>query len=263
MALKKARKKTAENVAQTVNVDEVGRFSALAEQWWDPAGPMAPLHKLNPVRLDYIKSRIIQHALSRKLKASNPKMTILDIGCGAGLVAENLAAWQPEHFTPIVTGLDAGEPLIEAARHHAKAAGVTLTYRCGDVDALVSARERFDIILALEVIEHVDAQSHFVKQAASLLNDGGMMIFSTLNRSAKGFLLGIIGAEYVLRWLPRGTHDWRQFVKPSELATWLEESGMQVDAITGLCYSPLSDRFSIRDDDVDVNYILCATQTGA
>lgn len=246
---KTARKPAAHTAGKTVNAEEISRFSALAAQWWDPSGPMAPLHKLNPVRLDYIKSKISAHFKPN----ANPK--ILDIGCAAGLVSEGLAR---HGFN--VTGIDASEKLIEAAKLHAAERDVNVAYRCTDVDALVTAGEKFDVVLALEIIEHVDEQAHFVAQATKLLNPDGLIIFSTLNRSPKGFLLGIVGAEYIMRWLPRGTHNWRSFVKPSELAGWLESCTMQVDEITGLCYSPLADRFSINPHDVDVNYILCATQ---
>lgn len=248
-----AKRKT---VNTTVNDAEISRFSALAGQWWNPSGPMAPLHKLNPVRLDYIKSKITEHF-------KDPKhITILDMGCAAGLVSEPLAQWgAPKKIS--VTGIDASEQLIEAAKHHAKENGVAVTYRTSDVDVLVAAKETYDVVLALEIIEHVDEQAHFVKQAATLLKENGLMIFSTLNRSPKGFLLGIIGAEYILRWLPRGTHDWRQFVKPSELSGWLSAAGMNTDEIVGLCYNPLSGTFSINAADVDVNYIITATPNRA
>jgi 2-polyprenyl-6-hydroxyphenyl methylase / 3-demethylubiquinone-9 3-methyltransferase len=235
--------------SKTVNPDEINRFSALAETWWNPSGPMAPLHKLNPVRLDYIKSKISAHFNGKQ------NVRLLDMGCAAGLVSEPLAAWGAK-----VTGVDASEKLIAAAQQHAAENNVNVTYRHCDIDALVKEGKTFDVVLALEIIEHVDEQKHFVASAVKLLNKNGLLIFSTLNRSAKGFMLGIIGAEYILRWLPRGTHDWRQFVKPSELAAWLEACNMQVSEVTGLCYSPLSDRFSINPHDVDVNYIMCAVR---
>lgn len=241
-----AKRKT---VNPTVNDAEISRFSALAEQWWNPAGPMAPLHKLNPVRLDYIKSKISAHF------TKHDNLKILDIGCAAGLVSEPLAQWGAQ-----VTGIDASEKLIEAAKLHAQENNVAVTYRAGDVDALVASKETFDVVMALEIIEHVDEQAHFVAQAAKLLKKNGLMIFSTLNRSPKGFLLGIVGAEYIMRWLPRGTHDWRQFVKPSELSGWLSDEGMTTRDIVGLCYNPFSGTFAINDADVDVNYIITAAR---
>lgn len=241
---------------KTVNAEEISRFSALAEQWWNPAGPMAPLHKLNPVRLDYIKRKIKERFCSAvPAKAGIQDISILDIGCAAGLVSEPLAQWGAD-----VTGIDASEKLIEAAKLHAEQNNVSVTYRASDVDALVASKETFDVVMALEIIEHVDEQAHFVKQATKLLKKNGLMIFSTLNRSPKGFLLGIVGAEYIMRWLPRGTHDWRQFVKPSELSGWLSDAGMTTHDIVGLCYNPLSGTFAINESDVDVNYIITASR---
>lgn len=244
-------------VGQTVNPEEISRFSALAQEWWNPAGPMAPLHKLNPVRLDYIKSKMTEHFG----KAGH--LSILDIGCAAGLVSEDLARWGADKKIT-VTGVDASDALIAAATHHAKEANVKVSYRHTDVDTLVASSknggETYDVVLALEIIEHVNDQAHFIQQAVKLLKKNGLMIISTLNRSPKGFLLGIVGAEYVMRWLPRGTHDWRQFVKPSELSGWIADAGLSTDTIVGLCYNPLSGVFSINPSDVDVNYILCASR---
>lgn len=249
------KQKTARKTAgQTVNAEEISRFSALAAEWWNPHGPMRPLHKLNPVRLDYIKGKIAEHFNKPE------KLNLIDIGCAAGLVSEDLAKWgAPKKIS--VTGVDASEELIAAAQLHAKENNVAVTYRHSDVDALVEAGETYDVVLALEVIEHVNDQAHFIKQAAKLLNKNGLMIISTLNRSPKGFLLGIVGAEYILRWLPRGTHDWKQFVKPSELSSWLDDAGLSTDTIVGLRYNPLSRVFSIDPFDVDVNYILSASRT--
>ena len=238
---------------QTVKPEEISRFSGLAAQWWNPNGPMAPLHKLNPVRLDYIKSKIKEHFT----KAEN--LSILDIGWAAGVVSEDLAKWGASKKIS-VTGVDASEALIAAATHHAKEANVKVTYQCSDVDALVASGGTYDVVLALEIIEHVNDQAHFIQQAVKLLKKNGLLIVSTLNRSPKGFLLGIVGAEYVMRWLPRGTHDWRQFVKPSELSGWISNAGLSTDSIVGLCYNPLSGVFSINPADVDVNYILCASR---
>lgn len=240
----KTRKKTAET---TVDAGESARFSALAGKWWDPAGPMAPLHKLNPVRLDYLKNQIEAHF---KRRAAGD-IRILDIGCGGGLVSEPLAQAGFQ-----VTGVDASEELIEAAKAHAKKVKNAPIYRCAEAAALVKEGQRFDVVLALEVIEHVNDPEKFARLCVQLLDKNGLVIFSTLNRTPKAFALGIIGAEYVLRWLPIGTHDWRKFVKPSELAGWLEKQGSAVKDVTGLVYGPLSDSFSLNKRDVDVNYFL-------
>ncbi len=246
------QKKSRGTAGQTVNPNEISRFSALAAQWWNPDGAMAPLHKLNPVRLDYIQNRILNHF------AQPEKLHILDIGCGAGLVSEALAHWgATKNIT--VTGIDASEPLIAAAQLHAKEQNVEITYRSCDVDALAQSHETYDVVLALEILEHVTDQPHFIAQAAKLLKKNGLMIVATLNRSAKGFLLGIIGAEVMLRWLPHGTHDWRQFVKPSELSGWLDDAGLATHEIVGLSYNPWVDTFSIAPSRVEVNYMLCAS----
>lgn len=243
--MKKARKNVAEHAAAPSRADEgeITRFSALAETWWNPHGPMAPLHKLNPVRLAYITQKIIAHF------GKTEGLSVLDIGCGAGLVAENIAKTGAD-----VTGIDASEKLIAAATQHAKQHGVDVTYKVAETAAMIKAQKKFDVVLALEIIEHVDAQEAFVAEAAQLVKQGGLVVFSTLNRSPKGFLLGIVGAEYVMRWLPIGTHDWRKFVKPSELTGWMENAGVKIQDVTGLSYNPITDSFSINPRDVDVNY---------
>lgn len=259
-------------IKDTVNAGEIRRFSALAQQWWDPHGPMAPLHKLNPTRLIYLQQQIEKHFPDSKPAA----LSVLDIGCGAGLVSENLAA-----LGYAVTGVDASEALIQAAALHAqnkqhispppysrapysREGGnediVNPCYRVADVETLAQEKKRFDIVLALEVIEHVDNPQAFLASCAALIEPGGLLMLSTLNRSAKGFLLGIVGAEFVLRWLPAGTHDWRKFVKPSELAAWLQAEKLTVRDITGLSYNPLSDSFSLNPGDVGVNYFMAAVK---
>lgn len=222
---------------------EIARFSALAETWWNPQGPMAPLHKLNPVRLSYITQKIIAHF------GKTAGVSVLDIGCGAGLVAENIAMTGAE-----VTGIDASEKLIAAATQHAKENGVDVTYKVAETAAMIKAQKKYDVVMALEIIEHVDAQKEFVREVSQLVKQGGLVFFSTLNRSPKGFLLGIVGAEFVMRWLPVGTHDWRKFVKPSELTGWMEDAGLAVEDVTGLAYNPMTGSFSINPRDVNVNY---------
>jgi 2-polyprenyl-6-hydroxyphenyl methylase/3-demethylubiquinone-9 3-methyltransferase len=242
------RAKTARKAGPSTRDEaEISRFEGLAQQWWDPSGPMAPLHKLNPVRLDYIKRQIMGHFDAPKI---SKKLSILDIGCGAGLVTEPLSA----HFN--VTGVDAGEELIEAAKAHAKETGASATYRVAEIETLAKEKERFDVVLALEVIEHVAEPELFAKQCMQLVKPDGLIIFSTLNRTPKAFALGVVAAEVILRWLPLGTHDWRKFVKPSELAGWVEKEHALVRDITGLVYSPVSDRFSLNTRDVDVNYFM-------
>jgi 2-polyprenyl-6-hydroxyphenyl methylase/3-demethylubiquinone-9 3-methyltransferase len=247
------RAKTKKNPAETtVDASETARFSALAAEWWDPAGPMAPLHKLNPVRLDYLKNRITEHFKKR----AAGEIRLLDIGCGGGLASEPLAEMGFQ-----VTGVDASEELIEAAKAHARQAKRPPAYRCAAAETLAKEAQRFDVVLALEVIEHTADAQKFAELCVQLCEKNGLVIFSTLNRTPKAFALGIVGAEYILRWLPIGTHDWRKFVKPSELAGWLEKAGCAIKDVTGLVYSPISGSFSMNRRDVDVNYFLTGARS--
>ncbi len=226
---------------------EIEKFEHMADQWWDIKGPSKPLHKLNPTRLSYIKHQIRDHFPKKDMS----KLSILDIGCGGGLVCEPLARTGAK-----VTGIDAGEKAIDVAKAHAKENGLDITYKCETSDA---HNGQYDVVLALEIIEHVDAIEAFVQSAASHVKKGGLIIFSTLNRTPKSFAIGIIAAEYLLRWLPRGTHDWNKFVKPSELAEQLEKNGYDIQNISGLIYNPLLDQFSISNRDIEVNYFLSAS----
>jgi 2-polyprenyl-6-hydroxyphenyl methylase/3-demethylubiquinone-9 3-methyltransferase len=232
--------------ASSVNAEEVRRFSEQAESWWDENGPAKPLHRLKAPRLDYIRTRVARHFGKPGLKG----LKILDVGCGAGILTEALAK-----EGAIVTGLDASAELIKAAQTHGKGM-INLSYRHGAVEGL--AGETFDIVLALEVIEHVNAPGDFVKNCVKLLDKKGLTVFSTLNRTPKSFLLGIVGAEYVLRWVPRGTHDWRKFIKPSELSGMMEAADLQTQDICGVVFNPLTGSFALNTADVDVDYLLTA-----
>jgi len=251
-----AKENKQKQAPHTVNQAEINRFSALASRWWDKNGPMAPLHKLNPVRLGYINQQIEEYYKEKKGSFAPNERHVLDIGCAAGLVAEPLAQMGYK-----VSGIDASTDLIAAAQQHAREHAPTknLNYQCTDTSALIKEKKQFDVVLALEVIEHVNHQKDFVADCAKLLKKDGLLIMSTLNRSAKGFLLGIVGAEYILRWLPRGTHDWRAFVKPSELSAWMTEQQLIIRDVSGLKYHPLRDQFSIDAQDVDVNYLITSS----
>ncbi len=237
----------------TVDAAEVERFSALADEWWDPRGKMAVLHRFNPVRLGFIKEAACRHFErdGKRLDALEG-LRILDIGCGAGILSEPLA-----RLGATVVGADPAEPNIAAARLHAAAAGVTVDYRATTAEALADAGERFDIVLAMEVVEHVADLSLFVKRCAEMVKPGGLMIAATLNRTLKSFALAIVGAEYVLRWLPRGTHRWDKFVTPNELEAALERHGLTVSDETGVIYDLLADRWQL-STDMDVNYMVVA-----
>lgn len=232
--------------AKSVNDAEISHFSALADQWWDAGGPMAPLHKLNPARLAYIKSTLASHF-------GDASPTLLDVGCGAGLVAEPLAQ---NGFN--VTGLDASAELVEAARAHAASTNVAVTYTHGSVEELAAAKKKYNCVLALEILEHVNAPRAFIQNCAKLIKPGGLLILSTLNRTAKSFALGVVAAEYLLRWVPIGTHDWKKFIRPSDLASMVEEAGLSVSDLCGLTYNPLADSFSLNPRDVSLNYFLVA-----
>jgi 2-polyprenyl-6-hydroxyphenyl methylase/3-demethylubiquinone-9 3-methyltransferase len=233
----------------------VARFSALAADWWNPHGKFKPLHRFNPVRLAYLRDRLVAH-FRRDARAARPLagLTLLDIGCGGGLLAEPLT-----RLGAAVTGIDASHTTIEAARLHAAQMGLTIDYRETTAEALQAAGERFDVVLSMEVVEHVADRPAFLAAAASLLNPGGAMVVATLNRTTRSYALAIVGAEYVLGWLPRGTHDWRKFVKPAELTAELEAAGLTIFEVAGVSYSPLSDRWRL-GTDTSVNYMVLATK---
>lgn len=239
----------------TVDPAEVARFEALAETWWDADGPMRPLHVLAPVRIGFVRDRAAQ-AFGRDPKAERPfaGLSLLDIGCGGGLMAEPMV-----RLGFAVTAIDAAAKNIEIARHHAAQSGLEIDYRATTLQALNASGRRFDTLLCLEVVEHVADLDAFVAAAIAAMNPGGVAIFSTLNRTAKAFAFAIVGAEYVLRLLPRGTHDWRKFVRPSELGAAVRRAGARVTELAGMTYSPLSGRWSITRD-MGVNYFAVAVR---
>ncbi|MGD9742468.1 MAG: bifunctional 2-polyprenyl-6-hydroxyphenol methylase/3-demethylubiquinol 3-O-methyltransferase UbiG [Dongiaceae bacterium] len=234
----------------SVDPSEIAKFQALADGWWDPNGKMRPLHRLNPVRLAYIRDRVAAH-FGRDPKADRPLagLRLLDIGCGGGLLSEPMA-----RLGAIVVGVDAAERSIAIARHHAGISGLEIDYRATTAEALAEAGERFDIVLNTEVIEHVADPETFLGTTLELLNPGGAMVLSTINRTAKAFALAIVGAEYLLGWLPRGTHDWRRFLRPSEIATILRKRGARFSDLVGVSYNPIADQWRI-GRDLDVNYM--------
>ncbi|MBN8977733.1 MAG: bifunctional 2-polyprenyl-6-hydroxyphenol methylase/3-demethylubiquinol 3-O-methyltransferase UbiG [Rhizobiales bacterium] len=236
----------------SVDPAEIAKFSKLSAEWWDPRGKMAPLHKINPLRLAFIRD-----AACRKFDRNARSLTcleglrVLDIGCGAGLLCEPLARLGAQ-----VIGVDPSESNIAAAKLHADKSHVAIDYRCITLEEM-DPRERFDIVLAMEVVEHVVDVGAFLARCASVLKPGGLMVVSTLNRTWKSFALAIVGAEYVLRWLPRGTHQWEKFVTPEELAQYLENSRLGITEQAGVVYSPFADRWST-SSDMEVNYMVVA-----
>ncbi|MEM9468696.1 MAG: bifunctional 2-polyprenyl-6-hydroxyphenol methylase/3-demethylubiquinol 3-O-methyltransferase UbiG [Pseudomonadota bacterium] len=236
----------------TVDAQEIQNFSKDSAHWWDIDGPFKPLHRLNPVRLGYIKQQTCDH-FDRDLKALNSYdgLKILDIGCGGGLVCEPMARLGAQ-----VTGIDADENAIAVAQEHAKQAGLTIDYRAKASDELVKNKEQYDMVLALEIIEHVSSPTAFVRDVAALCKPGGLTIFSTLNRTPKSYALGIVAAEYLLRWVPRGTHNWKKFIKPAELSRLARYEALKPKDICGLVFNPLKNEFELKPHDTRVNYFI-------
>jgi 2-polyprenyl-6-hydroxyphenyl methylase / 3-demethylubiquinone-9 3-methyltransferase len=244
---------THDPAAGSVDAGEIERFQRLAGAWWDPDGEFRPLHKLNPVRLGFIRDRLAA-AFGRDIRRPRPfaGLRLLDIGCGGGLVSEPLA-----RLGLAVTGIDAGEASLAVARGHAAESGVAVDYRRTTAEDLAASGEQWDAVLALEVVEHVADAELFLAAAGRLVRPGGAFIAATINRTPKAFFFAILGAEYVLRWLPRGTHQWDKFLRPSELAHGLRPEGLMVREVAGLTYHPIGDRWSL-SRDLDVNYLLFA-----
>jgi 2-polyprenyl-6-hydroxyphenyl methylase/3-demethylubiquinone-9 3-methyltransferase len=245
-------------IHSSIDPAEVERFSRIAAEWWDPKGKFAPLHKFNPVRLGFIRDQAL-HRFARDPKARRPfeGLRLLDIGCGGGLLSEPMSRLGFE-----VVGVDASERNIGTASAHAAQVGVEVDYRCSTAEDLLAAGERFDLILNMEVIEHVADPGRFLRDCAAMLKPGGLMIVATLNRTLKAFALAKVGAEYVLRWLPAGTHDWNKFLKPEELRGFLADQPLAVDGPYGVVFDPLSGRWS-QSHDADVNYMMTVVRDAA
>lgn len=242
----------------SVDPDEVEKFRAMAADWWSPTGKFAPLHKFNPIRLGFIRERLVSHfGLDDASRTPLKGLRILDIGCGGGLVSEPLA-----RLGASVTGVDAGDRNIKAATVHAEGAGVSVDYRVGTAEGLLANGEpKFDCVLSMEVVEHVADPARFLADCAGLVKPGGLLVMATINRTAKAFALAVVGAEHVLRWLPVGTHDWSKFVTPEEARSALVGAGLTVELAIGVSYTPLVDRFSLTSDTA-VNYMLVGKKPG-
>ncbi len=229
----------------SVDSAEIEKFSRLAEEWWDLNGKFKPLHKLNPVRVEYIKNK----AFGQK-----KPLSVLDIGCGGGLLSEEM-----QKLGANVTGIDAGSQNIHIAALHAKKSGLDINYECTSAEELAARDAQFDIVLNMEVIEHVADVASFMDASCQLVKPGGMIFIATLNRTIKSFALAIIGAEYVLRWLPRGTHTWEKFLQPAEINSHLARNGMKLQEIQGVSFNPLKNEWHI-SKDIAVNYMICAVK---
>lgn len=237
----------------TIDTDEIAKFAAMAEQWWDPTGKFKPLHQLNPVRLGYIREKAVAH-FGRDASRRKPLegLTVLDIGCGGGLLCEPLTRLGAK-----VTGIDAGEKNIAIARLHAEQSMLEIDYRATTAEALAASGERFDLVLNMEVVEHVDNVPLYIKSCAELVAPGGLLLTSTINRTLRAYGLAIVAAEQLLRWLPPGTHDYARFLTPEEISALVSRNGLRVVEKTGVVFHPLANEWR-RSTDTGVNYMVLA-----
>ena len=242
--------------SSTVDPAEVAKFEAMAAEWWNPNGTFKPLHMLNPCRLDYITSQIASE-FDRDITAPMPfaGLRILDIGCGGGLLSEPMARLGAE-----VVGADPAPRNIPVARLHAEQSGLVIDYRLTTAEELAAAAEQFDVVLNMEVVEHVPDPQTFLTACQTLLKPGGLMICSTLNRNPKSFGMAIIGAEWVMRWLPKGTHDWRKFIAPDELAEFIRRAGLDPVDRKGMVFNPFAWSWSLSSHDLSVNYVTASVK---
>ena len=244
----------AEKLKARVSVDdgEIERFSRIAEEWWDEKGKFRPLHALNPTRLGYLRGQI-EARFGKATDGGAPLkgLSLVDIGCGGGLIAEPMA-----RLGATVTGIDAAEKNIAVASLHAEKMGLSIHYRATTAEALQAEKAQFDVVLALEIVEHVADVPFFLETVAALVKPGGLLVMSTLNRTLKSLVVAKFGAEYVLRWLPVGTHDWNKFLRPSELIEPLQAQGLALNDLSGLTFSPLKNEWRIEARDLEVNYLV-------
>ena len=232
----------------TINKEEIDKFSKIAEEWWDPEGKFKPLHIFNPLRIKYIKDSIIKHFKIKKKKLPLSGLKILDIGCGGGLIAEPMS-----RLGANITGIDASEKNIKIAKAHLKKNKLKINYKCASPENL-NQKENFDVILNLEIIEHVEDVELFMEKSSKLLKKDGLMYVATINKTLKSYLFAIIGAEYVLRWLPIGTHDWEKFVEPSKLISFGEKNFLKLNKIDGMKFDIISNYWKLSEDK-SINYI--------
>ncbi len=232
----------------TINKKEIEKFSKIAEEWWDPVGKFKPLHKFNPIRINYIKENIIKTLKINEKEKPLKQLKILDIGCGGGLLSEPMCRLGAE-----VTGIDASNQNINVAKLHAKKNNLKINYICSSPEKL-KTNIKFDIILNMEIIEHVENVNFFLKTCSNLLKKNGIMFVATLNKTLKSYVFAIIGAEYILRWLPIGTHEWEKFVKPEELIEILKKNNLNLDKLDGMKFNLITNKWEINSDK-SVNYI--------
>ena len=240
----------------TVDPSEVAKFEAMAAEWWDPKGKFKPLHLMNPCRLDYI-TRQIAGEFNRDLSTDRPfdGLRLLDIGCGGGLLSEPMA-----RLGATVVGADAAAGNIPVAQVHAEQSGLEIDYRNVTAEALAEAGEQFDVVLNMEVVEHVADPQAYLTACQQLLKPGGLMVCSTINRNPKSFAMAIVGAEYIMRWLPKGTHEWHKFITPDELVSLIQNAGLEAVDRKGFVFNPVSWQWKISDRDLSVNYVTASVK---
>ena len=234
--------------SNTINKLEIAKFSKIAAEWWSPNGKFKPLHKFNPIRIKYLKENIIEHF---KLKQTNSPLTglnVLDIGCGGGLLSEPITRLGAK-----VTAIDASKKNIQVAKFHAKKNNLKINYLCSSPEKL-NLNKKFDVVLNMEIVEHVEDLNFFIKKSSNLLKKNGLMFIATLNKTFKSYMFAIIGAEYILRWLPIGTHDWEKFVEPNNLISLAMNSNLKLKKLSGMKFNPITDKWSLSNDK-SVNYI--------
>ena len=235
--------------SSTINKKEIDKFSKIAEDWWNPEGKFKPLHQFNPERIKYIKDNTVKHFNLTNKDKPFKNLNILDIGCGGGLLSEPMS-----RLGGNVTGIDASEKNIISAKIHAKQNNLNISYFCNSPENFKS-NKKFDLVLNMEIVEHVEDVNFFIKKSSELLKKNGLMFVATLNRTLKSYILAIIGAEYILRWLPIGTHEWNKFLTPEELTNFGRENSLLVEKINGMVFNPLSNRWKV-SQDCSVNYII-------
>ena len=234
--------------SNTINKLEIAKFSKIAAEWWSPNGKFKPLHKFNPIRIKYLKENIIEHFKLKQTNSPLKGLNILDIGCGGGLLSEPITRLGAK-----VTAIDASKKNIQVAKFHAKKNSLKINYLCSSPEKL-NLNKKFDVVLNMEIVEHVEDLNFFIKKSSNLLKKNGLMFIATLNKTFKSYVLAIIGAEYVLRWLPIGTHDWEKFVKPDNLVSLAINSNLKLKKLSGMKFNPIIDEWSLSNDK-SVNYI--------
>ncbi len=260
------------SIKSSLDPEEIARFTKVCAQWWDEKGPFRPLHHLNPTRIRFIRDQIMAHhnrsfsePASNNDEHSIPSshtpnlkifqgLSVLDVGCGGGLVCEPLC-----RLGATVTGIDGSEPTVEVAKAHSALVDLDIDYRSSSVESLAESGEQFDVVLALEIVEHVADVPSFVASCAQVIKPGGLIIFSTINRTVKSYLMAIVGAEYVVKWVPKGTHEWSKFLTPAELAAPIRDSGLSVTHVRGMTFNPLNWDWEL-GTDTDVNYFMTAVK---